>query len=150
MKITKEDIESFIPQRAPFVMIDNLLSATPDKIESDFKILPENIFLEEGTLREFALIENIAQTSAAGLFFINGGNVDKPVVEGFIGGISKLKVYGLPKVYDTIHTMVKPKASLGGMFLLKAENFVNGEKLMECEIKLVASNSKKNVNKLIT
>lgn len=141
MKITIEQIQSYIPQRAPFVMIDNLIEASQDKFESDFTVLADNIFIEEGILREYALIENIAQTSAVGLFVTNSLEADQPV-DGFIGGISKLKVYDLPKINDTIQTIVKPKARLGGMFLLTAENFVNGKKLLECEVKLVASDTK--------
>ena len=111
------------------------------KFESDFTILADNIFLEEGILREFALIENIAQTSAVGLSVINSHQMGGPV-DGFIGGISKLKVYGLPRINHTIQTIVRPKASLGDMHLLTAENFVNGVKLIECEVKLVASKTK--------
>lgn len=139
MKIGKEQIESFIPHRAPFVMIDNLIEAAPDRFETDFRILPDNIFLEEGTLREFALIENISQSCAAGLAVIKSHDKEKPV-SGFIGAVSKLKVYDLPKVHDTIHTIVTPIAQLGDMYLLKAVNLVKGKKLLECEIKLVGSN----------
>jgi predicted hotdog family 3-hydroxylacyl-ACP dehydratase len=63
MKISKTEIENYIPQRKPFIMIDNLVNAVPEKFETDFLVLPENIFVENGVLREFALIENIAQTS---------------------------------------------------------------------------------------
>ncbi len=141
MKINKEQIESYIPQRAPFIMIDHLVVATPDRFETDFTILEDNIFLDEGILREFALIENIAQTSAVGLSYTNSLTANEPV-EGFIGAISKLKVYDLPKINDTIQTIVRPKAQLGNMFLLTAENFVDGKKLLECEVKLVGSTPK--------
>ena len=71
MIIRKENIGSFIPHHPPFIMIDNLIHATQNFYESDFMVLDDNIFLEEGTLREFALIENIAQTCAAGLAYLN-------------------------------------------------------------------------------
>ncbi len=141
MKINKEQIESYIPQRTPFIMIDHLVDAAPDRFETEFTILEDNIFLDEGILREFALIENIAQTSAVGLSYTNSLTANEPV-EGFIGAISKLKVYDLPKINDTIQTIVRPKAQLGNMFLLTAENFVGGKKLLECEVKLVGSKPK--------
>ncbi|MFT5168505.1 MAG: 3-hydroxyacyl-[acyl-carrier-protein] dehydratase [Saprospiraceae bacterium] len=140
MKVSKEQIEYFIPQRAPFIMVDNLIEATPDKFETDFQILSDNIFLEEGVLREFALIENIAQSSAAGIGFLNkSSNIEGPK-DGFIGGISKLKVYELPKVNDKIYTIVTKLHQLGNMYLLKGENFVNGRILIECEVKLAGIN----------
>jgi hypothetical protein len=137
MIITKENIELYIPQRAPFIMIDNLVDTTPEKFETDFLVLNDNIFLEEGLLREYALIENIAQTGSAGLATVKRP-LQKKIAGNFIGGISKLKLYHLPKVDDTICTIVHLIAQLDNMFLLSGANYVNGRKLVECEIKLVA------------
>lgn len=136
MIISKEKIESYIPQRAPFIMMDNLVKATPEKFETDFQILPDNIFLDNGILREFALIENIAQSSSAGLAITRKNSPGKKA-DGFIGGISKLKLYDLPRVNETVYTIINLVAQFENMFLLKGENFVNGRKLLECELKLV-------------
>ena len=136
MRISKAEIEYYIPQRAPFIMIDNLIEATPEKFETDFRVLNDNIFVEKGILREFALIENIAQSSSAGLAIIKVTS-GKKTTDGFIGGISKLKLYDLPKVNDTIYTIVNVIAQIENMFLLKGENYLNGRKLLECELKLV-------------
>ena len=136
IKVGKYQIESFIPQRAPFIMIDNLLEATDEKIETDFAVLADNIFFEAGVLREFALIENIAQSSAAGLVFLNMSSNGKPV-NGFLGGISKLKLYDLPKENDIIYTTVTQIQQFENMYLLKGENRVKNKKLLECEVKLV-------------
>ncbi len=136
MIVSREKIESYIPQRAPFIMIDNLIEATNETFKTDFRILPDNIFVEKGILREFALIENIAQSSSAGLAIIKM-SVEKKTTDGFIGGISKLKLYDLPQVNDTIYTIVTLIAQLENMFLLKGENYINGKKLLECELKLV-------------
>ncbi len=136
MKVCKEQIESFIPQRAPFIMVDNLIEATPNTFVTDFQILSDNIFLDEEVLREFALIENIAQSSAVGLGFLNMSSKTMQI-DGFIGGISKLRVHDLPKVNDKIYTIVTMLHHLDNMYLLKGENFVNGKRLIECEVKLV-------------
>lgn len=136
MTISKADIEYYIPQRTPFIMIDNLISATPEKFETDFRVLPDNIFVENGMLREFALIENIAQSSSAGLA-ITKMHSGKKNADGFIGAISKLILYDLPAVHDTIYTVVNLIAQLENMFLLKGVNYLNRKKLLECEIKLV-------------
>lgn len=135
-RVSKAEIASYIPQKAPFIMVDNLIHATPEKIETDFLVLEGNIFLEDGILREFALIENIAQSSAVGLVVLEKFGHGRPV-EGFMGGISKLKVFDLPKVNDTIYTIVTLVTQMGNMFLMKGENYVNGEKVLECEVKLI-------------
>jgi hypothetical protein len=137
MLISKEHIENFIPQRPPFVMIDNLLEATGEFFVTDFFILPDNIFIQDGVLREFAMIENIAQSSSAGLTVTTKRSADKRP-EGYLAGLSKLKLYELPRVNDRIYTMVKLVAQFGSMYLLKGENYLSDTKLMECELKLVA------------
>lgn len=138
MRISRSEIEYYIPQRTPFIMIDNLKSVTPEKFESNFRVLPDNIFVENGILREFALIENIAQSSAAGLALTNKSS-GKSTAEGFIGGIAKLKLYDLPKVNDSVNTIVNLVSQFKNMFLVKGENYVNGKKLLECELTLVGA-----------
>ncbi len=136
MIITKENIQNFIPQRPPFVMIDNLLEATGDYFKTDFEILRDNIFVENGNLRDFAMIENIAQSSSVGLATAKKYSREKKP-EGYLGAVSKLKLYGLPAVNNRIYTKVKLIAQLENMFLLKGETWFNDTKLMECEVKLV-------------
>jgi predicted hotdog family 3-hydroxylacyl-ACP dehydratase len=140
VKVGKADIESFIPQRAPFIMVDNLLEATQSRFETDFTILPDNIFIEDDVLREFALIENIAQSAAAGIGYLNKASSSMPP-DGFIGAISKLIVHDLPGSYDTVYTVVTKLLQLENMYLLRGENFVNGRKILECEVKLVGKTS---------
>jgi predicted hotdog family 3-hydroxylacyl-ACP dehydratase len=138
MLISKSNIENNIPQRAPFIMVDNLIEATMDRFKTDFQVLPENIFIENGVRSEFALIENIAQSSAAGLAFIKK-NAEAKIPGGFIGGISKLVLYDLPKVSDIINTSVRIIVQFENMILLKGKNCLNGKMLLECEIKLVGN-----------
>jgi len=138
MKISKENIKSFIPQREPFIMIDNLLDASQTKFESNFHVTNENIFLKNEILLEPALIENIAQTCAAGFGFVQSQFEGKPRL-GFIGAVSKLEVHSLPKVNSTINTHVVVTHQLDNIFLVKGENFCNGKKLLECEMKIVVN-----------
>lgn len=135
MKVSKEQITAFIPQRAPFIMVDNLIEAEENEFVTDFRVEPENIFLEDGVLREFALIENIAQSSAAGLAFLNRNSASGPV-DGFIGGISRLKLFQLPGLGDTLLTVVTKRQQLGNMYMFHGEIFVRKHKLIECDIKL--------------
>ncbi len=136
MKISKKDIDQFIPQRSPFIMIDNLIEADENRFETDFEIYPQNIFLEGDDFREFGLIENIAQTGAVGISFLNIGKSLAPR-DGFMGAISKLKLYDLPKVGDKISTVVSILVKFGEMYSLKGESFVKKKRLIECELKLV-------------
>ena len=44
--ITKENIETVLPHRAPFIMIDNLIRADAKEFETDFIVQHDNIFLK--------------------------------------------------------------------------------------------------------
>ncbi|MEM7368424.1 MAG: hypothetical protein AAF587_07450 [Bacteroidota bacterium] len=136
MIIPKEHIAMYIPQRPPFVMIDTLREASKQLFISDFVVEEHNIFVDNGNLSAFALIENIAQTSAAGIGYLNQSRIDAPK-DGFIGGISKLMIHELPKVGQQLITHVRLMQQLGHMYLLKGENVVDGRLMMECTIKLV-------------
>jgi 3-hydroxyacyl-[acyl-carrier-protein] dehydratase len=136
MKVSKERITDFIPHRKPFIMIDNLIMADMDRFESDFFIEQDNVLVRSGYLEESGLIENIAQTCAAGFGFLDQENDGEPKM-GFIGAVSKLEVFELPVVNSIIRTIVTPTHQLGNIFLLKGENYCNGRKLLECEIKIV-------------
>lgn len=138
MILSEENIESVIPQRSPFVMISNLLKANDINFETDFIIREENIFIKNGHLQETALIENIAQTCAAGFGFLNMQSGGKPML-GFIGAISKVKVYKLPEVNTRINTTIVVTHRLENIYLVKGENFFGDEKLLECEMKIVVN-----------
>ncbi|NIJ55126.1 hypothetical protein [Dyadobacter arcticus] len=138
MLITREAITQYIPHRAPFVMIDNLINATRERFESDFAILSDNVLVENGFLQETGLIENIAQTCAAAFGYLDREAAGAPKI-GFIGSIGRLEVFELPPVNATIQTVVFPTHQLGNIYLLKGESFLEGRILLGCELKIVVA-----------
>jgi len=136
MKITKENIESVLPHRAPFVMIDNLIEASLKKFETDFIVQADNIFIKNECLQEPALIENIAQTCAAGFGYLNNQS-DGAAKLGFIGAVAKLEVHNLPKINSKISTKAEVTYQFQNVFLVRGESYCDNVKLMECEMKIV-------------
>jgi predicted hotdog family 3-hydroxylacyl-ACP dehydratase len=136
MKLTRETIQSVIPQRPPFVMVDNLIEATPDLCKTNFSVTTDNIFIKKNCLQEPGLIENIAQTCAAGFGYVMSNKGEKPGL-GFIGGINKVIVHELPEVNSLITTKVEVLYKMENIYSVKGENFCNGKKLLECELKIV-------------
>ena len=130
MILTSTEIQHYIPQRYPFVMVDNLLELISNHFKTDFTIMPDNIFVEDGFFREFGLIENIAQSSAAGIAFSRNYN-GKTKPDGYIGAITKLKLFALPEVHDTIVTHIDLLFQFENMFLLKGQNYGKGKRLLE-------------------
>ena len=105
MEETENNILSLIPQRPPFVMIDQLTFSDQATSRSVFRVKSDNIFVVNGQLREPALIENIAQTAAARAGFL-AAQSGLPVMIGYIGAIKKLEIFGLPLVNDTLETEI--------------------------------------------
>ncbi|TLV03561.1 hypothetical protein [Dyadobacter luticola] len=138
MLVPKEAITQYIPHREPFIMIDNLISATTERFESDLFVKEDNVLVENGFLQESGLIENIAQTCAASFGYLDREGEGEPKV-GFIGAISKLEVFGLPTVNSTIQTVVTPMHQLGNIYLVKGESFMEGRILLGCEMKIVVT-----------
>ena len=136
MLLTKEETANIIPQKPPFVMIDSLLSADEKSFTTSFIAEETNLFSKDGKLQEPALIENIAQTVAAGFSYIDRQKGGEPKI-GFIGGISKLKINHLPNIGDKITTTVTLQYQFENIYLVKGENFVKNKPLVECEMKIV-------------
>jgi len=119
-------------------MIDNLVEVNESRFESDFFIQEDNVLVRSGFFEESGLIENIAQTCAAGFGFLDHDKGGEAKI-GFIGAVSKLELFELPLAHSTINTIVTPTHQLGNIFLVKGENYCNGRKLLECEIKIVVT-----------
>lgn len=136
MILAENEITSVIPHREPFVMIGSLLSVSAEAIESNFTIKADNILSEEGKFSFPGLIENIAQTCAAGFGYLDQQKGSGPKL-GFIGAISKLKTFNQALVGETIHTKIETVTSFNNVVLIKGANFVGEKLLMECEMKIV-------------
>ena len=65
------DVLELLPQRPPFVMIDTLTHFDEVMTTTDFLIRIDNLFVEGDCLNSCALVENIAQTCAARMGYIN-------------------------------------------------------------------------------
>jgi 3-hydroxymyristoyl/3-hydroxydecanoyl-(acyl carrier protein) dehydratase len=130
------DMTSIIPQRKPFVMVDSLIEASESGFETTFSVSEDNLFIEDDFLQEPALIENVAQTAAAGLGYLNS-KLDAEPKLGFIGAVSKLKVHSLPKINSIINTTVTVLFRMENIFLVKGVNKVDDIVLLECEMKIV-------------
>jgi len=138
MIVAKDAITDYIPHRAPFVMVDNLVSATRERFESDFTVTRDNVLVQDGFFQETGLIEHIAQTCAASFGYLDREEGGKPKI-GFIGAVSKVLVTELPPVDSTIRTVVTPLHQLGNIYLVKGESFLDGRILLGCELKIVVS-----------
>ena len=103
-----EDIslKELIPQRPPFVMIDKMISFDMTVTVTQLEIRADNVFCKDGRLTAEGLMENIAQTCAARMGYINL-NKNEAVKIGVIGSVNNFEVFKTPKVGDVIVTSIE-------------------------------------------
>ena len=130
-----DNIESLIPQRWPFIMINELEYCEGDTTRSSFTVGPDNIFVVNGRLREPALVENIAQTAAARAGWL-ACRENRPVTLGYIGAIQKLEIFGLPATGDLVSTEIKVLNQVFDVTLVAGTLSCNGEVMASCEMKI--------------
>jgi predicted hotdog family 3-hydroxylacyl-ACP dehydratase len=133
--ILQENILSVIPQRPPFVMVDQLISCDEISSYTTFKVKDENVLVYKGELSEAGLIENIAQTAAAGVGYI-AQQKGEPILTGYIGAIKNLEVFALPKAGDVIETKVTIETQVFDVTIISGSVNCNGELLAKCEMKI--------------
>lgn len=137
MLVEKQHITNYIPQRTPFVMIDELIRATEEGFQTRFEIKDDNLFLAEGALSESSLVENIAQTCAAGFGYVNAQKGAEAGQLGFIGAVSRLTVQGVARLGDLIETEVTVLNSFDSIHLVEGTARANGNVLLNCQLKIV-------------
>jgi len=132
----KEFIVSLIPQKQPFVMVDSLLYYSNDKVVSGLTILKDNLFSSKNLFNESGLVENMAQTAAlySGYqFFLK----KEPVPTGYIGAITKVEIFELPKVGDRITTTTTIVYEIMNVTLIKSSVEYYGRIIASSEMKIV-------------
>lgn len=131
-------LHDLIPQRAPFLMIDCLTAFDLTNTESELTVREDNIFFTAGILSASGLIENIAQTCAARIGYVNLMS-GQPVKIGFIGAVRNLAIYRTPKAGEVLRTTIIVKEEVFRMTLVDAWVKVGDEVLVQAEMKIALS-----------
>jgi len=137
---TKNRVMKYIPQAAPFEMIDQLVTANEQESYSQLTIREDNIFVVNGFFTEPGIIENMAQTAAAGIGYqAMKEQQDKPPL-GFIGQIKNLHIYYLPKVDSQISTEIIVENALLNVKVLKSKVSIGQQLIAEGSFKVFIEN----------
>lgn len=129
------DILTLLPQRPPMVMVDRLLHCDPVLTETELTIRKDNIMVEDGRMVETGLLENVAQTCAARMGYINMSS-GKEVRVGVIGALRDMEIHALPEVGSTITTRIEVSDEVFGMTLAQAESYCGDTLLCRGTIKI--------------
>ena len=130
------DIHELLPQQEPFVMIGKLTQFDAVRTVTETEVQAQNIFVDDGHFSASGLIENIAQTCAARIGYVNKYILKKGIQLGFIGAIRNLQVYELPAVGQKITTTVDVLEEVFGMTLANATIACGGKIFVTTEMKI--------------
>lgn len=133
------DVRKLLPQQPPFIMIDKLVHFDEVLTTTTFEVRSDNIFLEDDELNPCALVENIAQTCAARMGYINFYIYKEKVKLGFIGSIRNLNILRPLKLGEQMTTSIEVKEEVMQLTLVDASVKVGDEIVVTAEMKIALS-----------
>ena len=130
------DVHDLLPQQEPFVMIGSLVHLDKILTVTETEVQADNIFVDQNHFSASGLMENIAQTCAARIGYINKYILKKGIQVGFIGAWLNFEVIILPEVCDVITTRVEVKEEVFGMTLAEAVIMCGDKVLVTSDMKI--------------
>ena len=130
------DIHELLPQQEPFVMIDRLKSFTMERTVTETALRADHLFMDGVTFNTSGLVENIAQTCAARIGYVNKYILKKGIQLGFIAAVRDMTIHAHPHVGDTIETTVDIVAEVMGMILATGTVKCDGKTIVTTNIKI--------------
>lgn len=134
--IKGKELQALLPQSSPVLMIDTLISSGKEKTITNLTITKENIFCENGKLRELGIIENMAQTAAARSGYEAKKN-KTTVQTGYIGSIKNLAIFFLPKINEIIETKIVQKTEIGNILVIEANVKTKNKLVAKCDMTII-------------
>ena len=132
------NVISLIPQRQPFVMIDEVTAAGELNCSTKFLITPDNILVDGEHFTAAGLVENIAQTAAARAGYL-AIQEKQAVKKGFIGAVNNLRIFRLPLINEILETVIIIENQVFDVTLISGIVSCKGSKVAECEMKIFMS-----------
>ncbi len=117
------------------MVIDGLTACDEVSSITTFRIPQQHVLVEDGVFSEAGLVENIAQTAAAGVGYMVQQNAGD-VATGYIAAIKNLDVLALPLVGDVLKTSVIIINKVFDVTVISGVVSSNGNLLAKCEMKI--------------
>lgn len=125
----------FLPQQAPFLLVDRMLSCEKHSCHTDFPVPAVHPLVKEGFLLEAGVLENIAQSCATHIGYLSR-NI--PVRIGVVASIRNLKIHTFPRVGDVVETVVEEQGDpIFSVSIYMAKVMVGDQLVAEGEMRVV-------------
>ena len=128
--IPTHDINTWIPQRAPFVFIDTIVEVSAQHAITQYTIPETCPLMENGCLSLAGLMENAAQSCAVRAGFSGGNRI------GYIGAIKQMKATRLPKAGERLTTEVELLQEVLNISLIECKTRLGEEIIATTTLKL--------------
>lgn len=139
MELKKIAIHELLPQQEPFIMVGRLQHFDMLRTVTLTEVRRDNLFVEAGKFTSSGIIENIAQTCAARIGYVNKYILKRGIQLGFIGAIRNLTIFRNPEVGEVLETAIETVEEIFGMTLITACVKVGDEVIAEAEMKIALS-----------
>lgn len=134
MRISGEDIKRLIPQRYPFMMVDEFEQRDDNNAVTALTVRPDNYFITyDGAMAETGLIEHIAQSCSA---LAGAKSSSETVPIGMIVEVKNFLCQRRPKVGERLDTTVTFGFSFGQMTLAHGVTTIGEEQVAEVDFKI--------------
>jgi 3-hydroxyacyl-[acyl-carrier-protein] dehydratase len=142
--LTTAQIWDFLPQKAPFQMVDALYNCEQNQVECGLTVQESNIFIENGFFAEPGILEHIAQTMALKMIYHAAEQVDNESSGeskmGYIAAIKNFSIQQLVPVGKELYTTVKVLMNTPQMQVVEAESRFDNQLVATCEMRLFSEN----------
>ncbi|WP_345238557.1 hypothetical protein [Hymenobacter saemangeumensis] len=131
----EQDLLALLPQKPPMVMVHQLLACSEAATVSRFRVTRDCVFFDNDVLSESGLVENIAQTAAAGVGFSYQQRGETPPV-GFIAAIKGLTVHARPADGVEITTEITVQNQVMDFSIIRGRSWAGDTVFAECEMRI--------------
>ena len=119
-------------------MIGELLYADDSTARTRFKITPDNPMVDRGRFTPGGLLENIAQTVAAGAGY-RALKEGRDVGPGHIVSVSRFNIVDLPAVGEELLTEITIRTRIPDIIVISGRVTCNAVEIAACEMKILTS-----------
>ena len=132
------DNTTLLPQGPPFILVDKLLFSDEHVSRTSFRITAESPLVDQGRFTEGGLLENIAQTAAAGSGY-HALRTGGAVAAGFIVSVTNFIITALPEVGEELLTEITVQLRIPDIIVISGMVNCNGGVIATCEMKILTS-----------
>ena len=132
------DIHTLIPQQAPFVMVGELLYADDTTTRTRFVVSADNPLVDRGHFTAGGLLENIAQTVAAGSGYM-ALQSGQTVAPGHIVSVTRFAVRSLPAPGDELFTESTIRTRIPDIIVISGRVTCNAVEIATCEMQILTN-----------